>query len=116
MIERGVDRAEERPAVTSPLDIGQRVGGAVKVLVLPAVIAGHALHIADIDHPLVRKTDGRGGKATSFSASILRTLMPRLRLPLWPSLQSPQRPRAPGSRDRIAPCGRPTVRLCRGRR
>src|SRR3984893_12540594 len=94
VIEGGVDRAEERPAVASSLGVGQRVGSAVKVLVLPAVIAGHALHIVDIDHRLVRRTDGAGQKATSSPSSILRPLTPMPRLPLWPSRQSPQRPRA----------------------
>src|SRR6516164_8354950 len=94
VIEGGVDRAEERPAVASPLGVGQRVGSAVKVLVLPAVIAGHALHIVDVDHRLVRGTDGGGQKSTSLPSSILHPLMPTPRLRLWPSRQSLQRPRA----------------------
>src|SRR6516162_2603631 len=74
VIECGVDRAE-----ASPFGVGERVGGAIQVLVLPAVIAGHALHIVDIDHRLVRRTDGGGQKATSspspsFVLSCLRSI------------------------------------------
>src|SRR2546422_11493111 len=53
---RGAWIAEERPAITSPLGVGKRVSGAIEVLVLPAVIARHAMHIAEGDHRLVRRT------------------------------------------------------------
>src|SRR6476646_8203192 len=63
MVERGVDRAEEGAALAPPLGVGKDIGGAIKVLVLPVVIASHALHIADIDHGFTRPTaDGRRGK------------------------------------------------------
>src|SRR5215813_13219633 len=78
VVEGGVDRAEERPAITSPLGVGEHVGGAIKVLVLPAVITRHALHIAEIDHRLICGTDGEGQmkKGTSSASSILRPLNP----------------------------------------
>src|SRR4029077_20794983 len=59
MVERGMDRAEERTAVTPPFGVGKRIGDTIKVLVLPAVIARHALHIAGVDH---RHIDPRAGK------------------------------------------------------
>src|SRR5215813_1241293 len=78
VVEGGVDRAEERPAVTSPLGVGEHVGGAIEVLVLPAVIARHALHIAEIDHRVVRRRNGTGQakKGPAPAASILRPLNP----------------------------------------
>src|SRR5262249_26487765 len=78
VVEGGVDRAEERPAITSPLGVGEHVGGAIEVLVLPAGISRHALHIAEIDHRLVRRTDrpGRGKKGIRPAACIRRPLNP----------------------------------------
>src|SRR3954468_9466754 len=58
MVERGMDRAEERAAVTPPFGVGKRIGDTIKVLVLPAVIARHALHIAGVDHRHIRSTGG----------------------------------------------------------
>ena len=45
-----MDRAPKGPALAAPLDFGQPVGSAVEVLVLPAVITGHALNIGAVDH------------------------------------------------------------------
>ena len=45
-----MDRAEPRAALAPPLVIGQAVGDAVQIFVLPAIVARHALHIGTIDH------------------------------------------------------------------
>src|SRR6266511_3766367 len=50
MIERGMDRAEEGAALAPPLGVRQGIGDAVEAFILPAVIARHPLHIAEIDH------------------------------------------------------------------
>ncbi len=41
---------KKAPRSRLPLVVGQPVGDAVEVLVLPAIVARHALHISAIDH------------------------------------------------------------------
>ena len=50
MAQRLVDRAEERAALAAALLLAQLIGHAVQILVLPAIVARHALHIGGIDH------------------------------------------------------------------
>src|SRR5262249_43826389 len=81
MVERGVDRAEERAALAPPLAVGQAVGDRVQVLVLPAIVTRHALDIAEIDHACSddreHMTEGRGPK--EFSQSVVSRLSSVLR-------------------------------------
>src|SRR3954454_3164494 len=50
VIERAMDRAEKRAALLPARFIGQPVGAGIEVLVLPAIVARHALDVADPDH------------------------------------------------------------------
>jgi len=45
-----VDRTKEGAALALTLLHGESVGNAVKVLVLPAIVARHALYIDTVDH------------------------------------------------------------------
>ena len=57
MVERGKNRTEKGAVITPPLGIGQRIGDAVQVGILPAVVPRHRLHITDVDHRFVQRTD-----------------------------------------------------------
>src|SRR4051812_12948892 len=48
--QRLVDRAEERTALAPPLLVGERIGHAIEIGVLPAIVARHAPHIGRVDH------------------------------------------------------------------
>src|SRR4029434_7575672 len=50
MAHRPVNRVEEGTALTMTLLVREPVGGAVKVLVLPTIVASHAPYKVDTDH------------------------------------------------------------------
>src|SRR5690606_28613808 len=50
VVQRAVDRTEERAAIAPALGVGQARGRTVEVLVLPAVIGRHRHHVARPDH------------------------------------------------------------------
>src|SRR5579872_6002837 len=53
VVERLVDRAEPRATLLAALRIRQRIGDAVQIFVLPAIIARHALHVGSVNHDTV---------------------------------------------------------------
>src|SRR4029077_7575373 len=144
MAQRLVDRAEERAALAPPLFVRQRIRDAVQILVLPAIVARHALHIGGIDHgPCPRCRPGRAERDPGpiYPNAGAATVCPMdpgsqlrcgrddieyvtppllLRVPAaarpWLSRRWPGMPPARGSRDREAPCGRPRCRPLRARR
>jgi hypothetical protein len=50
MVERGVDRAEERASQLSAFGIRERFGHFVQRFVLPPIVARHVPYIGSIDH------------------------------------------------------------------
>src|SRR5207253_1860352 len=88
MIERGMDRAEERAALAPPLAVGQAIGDGVQVLVLPAIIARHALDIAEVDHA---GSDDRR-KCLADPLSVLCRSSSVIRLRPWLSRRLPRTP------------------------
>src|SRR3712207_5296179 len=50
VVQGCLDRSEKGPALLPPVLLRQPVRDGVEVLVLPAIVAGHALHIPNADH------------------------------------------------------------------
>src|SRR4029450_1616088 len=50
MAHRPVNRAEEGATLAMALLVGEAIGGAVEVLVLPTIVERHALYVVDTDH------------------------------------------------------------------
>src|SRR5205085_536261 len=100
MAQRLVDRAEEGAAFAPALLLAQLIGDAVQILVLPAIVARHALHIGGIDH-LCPTGPAARGRAITPPQRFRWAARP------WPARRWPGMPPARGSRDRTAPCDRP---------
>ncbi len=64
--QRSLDRAEEGAARLPTLGVGQGVGCAVEAFVLPAIVARHALHVAEIDHGLVSRRTLHPSRSRGF--------------------------------------------------
>src|SRR5262249_23539413 len=69
VIERAVDRAEEGAALLLALGVAQLVGGAIEVLVLPAVVDRHGAHVLGCDHAGLRAWLKRAMSCVSTSSA-----------------------------------------------
>src|SRR6516162_9981004 len=98
MIERLLDRTEEGAAFAAAFLRGEPIGDAIEIVVLPAIVARHALHICAVDHGCEHSGRGRFWARPTMVTPRART---------WPARRSPRKPRARGSQDRKALCGRP---------
>src|SRR5262249_43368674 len=74
MIERRMDRAEEGAALALAVVIGQPVGAAVEVAVLPAVVVRHPLHVLPVDHSPVPPLRVAGARTHAPRAALSRAL------------------------------------------
>src|ERR1700728_3523910 len=81
MTERLMDRAEPRASLLAAVGVGQPVGDAVQVLVLPAIVAGHALHVCAINHGLIDLGAKDFGRGRSWRAHASADLA-------WPTMAS----------------------------